>query len=69
AAKGYDEGLLLAAGRPNGEALTELKQGGVTLYDGVALASLLVKHGLGVRRVTMPVDYLDVDFFGELTEG
>ena len=51
AAKGYDEGLLLGAGRPNAEALTELKQGGVTLYDGAALASLLVKHGLGVRRV------------------
>jgi len=68
AAKGYDEGLLLAAGRPNAEALAELKQGGVTLYDGAALASLLVKHGLGVRRVSMPVDYLDVDFFGELNE-
>ncbi|HEX9101463.1 MAG TPA: restriction endonuclease, partial [Polyangia bacterium] len=69
AAKGYDEGLLLAAGRPNAEALAELKQGGVALYDGAALASLLVKHGLGVRRVAMPVDYLDLDFFGELTEG
>ena len=69
AAKGYDEGLLLAAGRPNPEALAELKTGGVILYDGAALASLLVKHGLGVRRVTMPVDYLDLEFFGELTEG
>jgi hypothetical protein len=69
AAKGYDEGLLFASGRPNAEALAELKQGGVTLYDGAALATLLVKHGLGVRRVTMPVDYLDLDFFGELNEG
>jgi restriction endonuclease Mrr len=68
AAKGYDEGLLLGAGRPNAEALAELKQGGVTLYDGAALASLLVKHGLGVRRVSMPVDYLDLDFFFELSE-
>jgi len=69
AAKGYDEGLLFSAGRPNAEALAELKTGGVTVYDGAALATLLVKHGLGVRRVTMPVDYLDIDFFGELNEG
>jgi len=69
AAKGYDEGLLLGAGRPNAEALAELKQGGVTLFDGAALASLLVKHGLGVRRVSMPIDYLDLDFFFELSEG
>ena len=68
AAKGYDEGLLFGAGRPNAEALTELKQGGVTMYDGAALASLLVKHGLGVRRVSMPIDYLDLDFFYELSE-
>jgi hypothetical protein len=70
AAKGYDEGLLVAAGRPNGEALTELKQGGgVSLYDGAALAALVIKHGLGVRRASMPVDYLDVELFGELQEG
>jgi Restriction endonuclease len=69
AAKGYDEGLLFAAGRPNGEALAELKNGGVTLYDGAALAQLLIKHGLGVRRVVMPVDYLDLELFTELTEG
>ncbi|MGZ3438824.1 MAG: restriction endonuclease, partial [Polyangia bacterium] len=68
AAKGYDEGLLFAAGRPNAEALAELKQGGVTLYDGVALAGLLVRHGLGVKRVSMPIDYLDLDFFFELQE-
>jgi len=69
AAKGYDEGILLSAGRPNGEAIAELKAGGVTLYDGAALAALVIKHGLGVRRVTMPVDYLDVEFFAELQEG
>ncbi len=69
AAKGFDEGLLFAGGNPNAEALTELKQGGVTLYDGNALAALLIEHGLGVRRVAIPVDYLDLDFFGELTEG
>ena len=30
---------------------------------------LLVKHCLGVRRVSMPIDYLDLDFFFELSEG
>ncbi|MDB4969078.1 MAG: hypothetical protein JWN44_4767, partial [Myxococcales bacterium] len=68
AAKGYDEGLLLSAGRPNPEALAELKVGGVRLYDGGALAGLLMKHGLGVRRAALPVDYLDLDFFSELQD-
>jgi hypothetical protein len=68
AAKGFDEGFLFAAGRPNDEALAELKQGGVTLYDGAALAALLVEHGLGVRRTALVVDYLDLDFWSELTE-
>jgi restriction endonuclease Mrr len=69
AAKGFDEGLLLAGGSPNAEALAELKNGGVTLYDGAALAQLLLRHGLGVRRALVPVEYLDLDFFTELTEG
>ena len=69
AAKGYDEGLLFGAGRPNAEALAELKHGGVSLHDGGAMSNLLYKHGLGVRRVAMPIDYLDLDFFAELTEG
>ena len=69
AAKGYDEGLLFAVGRPNPEALAELKAGGVRLYDGAALAGLLIKHGLGVRRAALPIDYLDPDFFSELSEG
>ena len=50
AAKGYDEGLLFSAGRPNGEALAELKAGGVTLYDGAALAAL--RHQARPRRAS-----------------
>jgi len=70
AAKGFDEGLLLAGGTPNAEALAELKNGaGVTLYDGAALAQLLLRNGLGVRRLSLPVDYLDADFFSELSDG
>jgi hypothetical protein len=68
-AKGCDEGLLFAGGRPAQEALAELKAGpGVTAYDGASLAQLLVRHGLGVRRALVPVEYLDVEFLGELTE-
>jgi hypothetical protein len=69
AAKGYDEGLLLAAGRANAEAVAELKNGGaVVAHDGDSMASLSIRHGLGVRRVQMPVDYLDLELFTELTE-
>jgi hypothetical protein len=68
-AKGFDEGILLAAGRLNGEAMTELKNGGgVSAHDAESMAGLCLKHGLGVRRVQMPIDYLDLELFSELTE-
>jgi len=68
-AKGFDEGLLLAAGRLNAEALGELKNGaGVSAHDAESLAAQCLKHGLGVRRVQMPIDYLDLELFSELTE-
>jgi hypothetical protein len=68
-AKGFDEGILFAAGRLNAEALGELKSGGgVVAYDGESLAALCIRHGLGVRRVQMPIDYLDLELFSELTE-
>jgi hypothetical protein len=68
-AKGYDQGILLAAGRAGDEALAELKAGpGVTAYDGLATAELCARQGLGVRRLYLPVDYLDVELFSELTE-
>jgi hypothetical protein len=70
AARGFDEGLLLGGGRASPEALAELKAGGaLTVHDGASLAALLVRHGLGVRRALLPVEYLDLELFGELTEG
>jgi hypothetical protein len=68
-ARGFDEGLLLAGGRASAEALAELKGGAVTVHDGASLAALLIRHGLGVRRSLLPVEYLDLELFGELTEG
>ena len=70
-AKGFDEGLLLAAGRASQEALAELKAGpaSVVAHDGQSLATLCIQKGLGVRRVQMPIDYLDLELFSELTEG
>jgi hypothetical protein len=69
-ARGYDEGLLLGAGRLGQDGAAELKSGsGVVLHDGLSLATLLIKHGLGVRRLHLPVDYLDLEFLGELSEG
>jgi hypothetical protein len=72
--KGYDEGLLFAGGRlgAEGQAEHQAAPAAVTLYDGQTLAALLVRHGLGVRRVMMPVDYLDLELLNELsspTEG
>jgi hypothetical protein len=69
-ARGYDEGLLFAAARLGGDGAAELKNGsGVVVHDGLSLATLLVKHGLGVRRLHLPVDYLDLEFLQELSEG
>jgi HB1, ASXL, restriction endonuclease HTH domain/Restriction endonuclease len=69
-ARGYDEGLLLGGGRLGGDGAAELKSGsGVVVHDGLSLATLLVKHGLGVRRLQLPVDYLDLEFLAELSEG
>ncbi len=70
AARGYDEGLLLAGGRAAAEGLAELKAGaGVVVHDGQSLAALCISKGLGVRRVNLPIDYLDLELFSELTEG
>jgi hypothetical protein len=67
--RGFDEGLLFAAGRPAPDGTAELKLSpGVTAYDGQSLAGLMMKHGLGVRRLSLPVDYLDLELFHELTE-
>ena len=70
AAKGYDEGLLFSARPPQRRGDRRAQEPAASRSTtAAALAALVVKHGLGVRRVTMPVDYLDVDFFFELQEG
>ncbi len=69
-ARGYEWGLLLAGGRPSGEALAELKAApAVEAYDGQTLAVLCARLGLGVRRGQLAVDYLDAEFLAELSEG
>lgn len=70
-AKGFADGLLMAAGRLLPEAAAEAGTAGppVELWDGDHLAALLVKLGIGVVRATMPLEYLDADFFADLQEG
>jgi hypothetical protein len=69
-AKQLDEGLLLLCTRLGGEGERELRQVGphVEAYDGDAFAEALLVAGVGVLRVTMPIAYLDSDFFSELVE-
>lgn len=67
--RGFGEGWLLAAGPMSPDATAELKAGGqVTVYDGAALSALLLVHRLGVKRLMMPLDYLDVELWSELTD-
>jgi hypothetical protein len=69
-ARGFDEGLLLAAGRAGAEALAELAGGGglVELHDGEALAALCARLGVGVVRRAVAVDTLDVELLAELAD-
>ncbi len=68
-ARGFSEGWLLAAGPMSPEATAELKAGGaVTVYDGATLSALLLVHRLGVKRLLMPLDYLDIELWSELTD-
>ena len=67
--RGFDEGLVLCAARAGGAALTELAAApGIDLYDQDALTELLIRQHLGVRRMHLPVDYLDTELFNELLD-
>lgn len=67
--RGYDEGLLLGAGRASAAALAEVNAApGIDLYDQEPLTDLLIKNQLGVRRLALPVEYIDVDLFSELLD-
>ncbi len=70
-ARGQDEGVLLLAGRLAEDAIAEWKQPGppVEVADGAALAETCVRHGVGVINATVSVDFVDADFFAELSEG
>ena len=69
-AKGYDEGILLAAGRPGADAAAEIKiSPTLDIYGGHELAALCIRLAVGVRQVRMSVDQLDVELFACLGEG
>jgi hypothetical protein len=69
-ARGFADGLLLAAGRLGPDAARELEASGppITVVCAAELAADLAAHGVGVLRTTLPIAYLDVDFLGELGE-
>jgi hypothetical protein len=70
AAKGFTDGLLVAAGRILPDAVAEAATTGpsVELWDGDHVAGQLARLGIGIVRSSMPVDYLDADFFADLQE-
>ena len=70
-ARNQDEGLLMLAGRLGDEAISEWKQDGqpIEIADGQAMAETCIRHGLGVINATVSVDFVDADFFAELSEG
>jgi hypothetical protein len=69
-AKQLDAGLLLCVTRCGAEAEREARQPGppCTVYDGDAFAEALIASGVGVLRVSLPVAYLDPEFFAELND-
>lgn len=67
--RNFDEGLLLCAGRASAAALTEASAlPALDVYDQDALTDLLIRNQLGVRRMHLPIDYLDAELLGELSE-
>ncbi len=69
--RGQDEGLLMLAGRLDGEAISEWKKAvpPVEIADGQAMAETCIRHGIGVISANVSVDFVDADFFAELSEG
>jgi hypothetical protein len=70
-ARNQDEGLILLAGRLADDAVSEWKQAGVPVevVDGPALAETCIRHGVGVINAVVNVDFVDADFFAEISEG
>jgi hypothetical protein len=69
--RGQDEGLLMLGGRLDGEAISEWKKAvpPVEIADGQAMAEICIRHGIGVISANVSVDFVDADFFAELSEG
>ncbi len=70
-ARNQDEGLLILAGRLADDAISEWKQPGppVEVVDGPALAETCARHGVGVISANVNVEFVDADFFAEISEG
>ncbi len=70
-ARNQEEGLLMLAGRLAEDGIAEWRAPGspVEVIDGAALADSCVRHGIGVVNATISVDFVDADFFAELSEG
>ena len=70
-ARNQDEGVLVIAGRLADDGVAEWKQSGapVEVVDGPALAETCVRHGVGVIGTVVNVDFVDADFFAEISEG
>jgi restriction endonuclease Mrr len=69
--RNQDEGVLMLAGRLGEEAIAEWRLPGapVEVVDGPAMAEACVRHGVGVVNATVSVDFVDADFFAEISEG
>jgi len=70
-ARGQDEGLLMVAGRLSEDAIAAWKQPGppIEIADGAAMAETCIRHGVGVINTMVSVDFVDADFFAEISEG
>jgi len=70
-ARNQDEGVLVLAGRLADDAVAEWKQSGapVEVVDGPAMAETCVRHGVGVVGAVVNVEFVDADFFAEISEG
>jgi hypothetical protein len=70
-ARNQDEGVLMLAGRLADDAVAEWKQSGapVEVVDGPAMAETCIRHGVGVIGAVVNVEFVDADFFAEMSEG
>ena len=70
-ARNQDEGILMLAGRLGEDAIAEWRQPGppIEVIDGAAMADTCFRHGVGVVNATVSVDFVDADFFAEISEG